>query len=85
MIRRSAVLYSVPAAAELLGFSTRRTYQLIAAGLLPADRLGERRIVVPAAALSTWLERAAERALASVHDEREDASPGEGVGDVPAA
>jgi excisionase family DNA binding protein len=52
------LVVSVTEAAELLGISRGLAYELARAGQLPTLRLG-RRLVVPRAALLTWLERAA--------------------------
>ncbi len=52
------LVISVPEAAELLGISRGLAYELARVGQLPSLRLG-RRLVVPRAALLTWLERAA--------------------------
>jgi excisionase family DNA binding protein len=52
------LVVSVTEAAELLGISRGLAYELARAGQLPSLRLG-RRLVVPRAALSAWLERAA--------------------------
>lgn len=51
--------------AELLERSEPRIYQMIAAGEIPATRLG-RRILIPRAAMDTWLEEKAREALAAV-------------------
>ena len=48
----------------LLGLSRSRVYQLIAAGVLPAVRVG-RSLRIPRAAWEKWLARQADRALAS--------------------
>ena len=47
-----------------LGVTTGRVYQLIAAGVLPAVRVG-RSLRIPRAAWEKWLARQADRALAS--------------------
>ena len=52
------LVLSVSEAAQLLGISRGLAYDLARAGQLPSLRLG-RRLVVPRAALLTWLERAA--------------------------
>jgi len=52
------LVLSVTEAAELLGISRGLAYELARTGQLPSLRLG-RRVVVPRAALLTWLERAA--------------------------
>ena len=52
------LVVSVTEAAQLLGISRGLAYELARAGQLPSLRLG-RRLVVPRAALLTWLERAA--------------------------
>lgn len=52
------LVVSVTEAADLLGISRGLAYELARAGELPSLRLG-RRLVVPRAALLTWLERAA--------------------------
>ena len=52
------LVVSVTEAAELLGISRGLAYELARAGQLPSLRLG-RRLVVPRAALLTWLDRAA--------------------------
>jgi excisionase family DNA binding protein len=52
------LVVSVSEAAELLGISRGLAYESARAGQLPSLRLG-RRLVVPRAALLTWLEGAA--------------------------
>ena len=53
--------------AALVGVTTGRIYQLIAAGKLPAVRDG-RMIRIPRAAWEQWLREQTERALSHVHD-----------------
>jgi excisionase family DNA binding protein len=55
VIERST--YTVPEAAQLLGLSRNRTYEAIAAGEVPALRIG-RRVLVPRAALERMLSEA---------------------------
>ncbi|MGA3220088.1 MAG: helix-turn-helix domain-containing protein [Acidimicrobiales bacterium] len=52
------LVVGVTEAAELLGISRGLAYELARSGQLPSLRLG-RRLVVPRAALLSWLERAA--------------------------
>ena len=52
------LVVTVSEAAELLGISRGLAYELARAGQMPSLRLG-RRLVVPRAALVTWLEQAA--------------------------
>lgn len=51
------LVVSVTEAAELLGISRGLAYELARTGKLPSLRLG-RRLVVPRAALLSWLEQA---------------------------
>jgi excisionase family DNA binding protein len=51
--------------APLLGVSTSRVYQLIAAGVIPATRVGGA-LRIPCAAWERWLATQSERALASL-------------------
>ena len=53
------LVISVSEAAEILGISRGLAYELARVGQLPSLRLG-RRLVVPRAALLTWLEGAAQ-------------------------
>jgi excisionase family DNA binding protein len=57
-VSEGRLVVSVTEAAQLLGISRGLAYELARAGQLPSLRLG-RRLVVPRAALLTWLERAA--------------------------
>ena len=52
--------------ARLLGVTSRRVYQLVDAGLIPATRIGSS-IVIPRAAWERWLADQAELALAHVN------------------
>jgi excisionase family DNA binding protein len=54
------LVVSVTEAAELLGISRGLAYELARTGELPSLRLG-RRLVVPRAALLSWLEQASAR------------------------
>jgi len=51
---------NVPQAAKFLGISRSLTYELVKTGTIPSIRLGEKRIVVPVAALERMLDRAQE-------------------------
>jgi excisionase family DNA binding protein len=51
--------------APMLGVTTRRVYQIIRAGRLPALHEG-RSVVVPRLALEEWLRRRANEALAGM-------------------
>jgi excisionase family DNA binding protein len=51
------LVVTITEAAQLLGISRGLAYELARVGQLPSLRLG-RRLVVPRAALLTWLERA---------------------------
>jgi excisionase family DNA binding protein len=53
--------------APQLGVTTSRVYQLIAAGVIPAIRVGGA-IRVPRAAWEEWLRGRSEQALASLRD-----------------
>jgi excisionase family DNA binding protein len=52
------VTYSVDEAAKILGISRNSAYAACAAGTIPSIRIGERRILVPAAALERMLSGA---------------------------
>ena len=47
--------YTVEEAAQVLGISRGLAYEMVREGTLPSLRLGERRIVVPKAALESLL------------------------------
>jgi excisionase family DNA binding protein len=51
--------------ATVLGVSIGRVYQLIAAGEIPATRIG-RALRIPRAAWELWLDRVSDEALASL-------------------
>jgi len=53
---------SVTEAARLLSVSKSTAYALIEQGLLPAVRVGEKRLIVPVKALEDWLEKQSTRA-----------------------
>jgi excisionase family DNA binding protein len=55
--------------APMLGLTTGRIYQMIAAGELPATRVG-RAIRVPRAAWERWLELQSEMAFSAAADAR---------------
>jgi len=57
-VSEGRLVVTVTEAAELLGISRGLAYELARSGRLPSLLLG-RRLVVPRAALLTWLERAA--------------------------
>jgi excisionase family DNA binding protein len=50
---------TVPEAAEMLGISRNFAYELVRRGELPVKKLGEKRRVIPRAALEKMLESAA--------------------------
>ena len=66
MARRQ--ILSAREVAPLLGVTTGRVYQLLAAGDLPFFREG-RAIRIPRAAWEAWLQEANDRALAGRHRE----------------
>jgi len=47
---------SIPEVAVQLGISRSNCYELCRAGIIPVIRLGQKRLVVPRAALEKWLE-----------------------------
>jgi len=47
---------TVPEAAAMLGISRNFAYELVRRGELPAKRFGEKRLVIPRAALEKMLE-----------------------------
>ena len=51
---------TVPEAAEMLGISRNFAYELARRGKLPAKRIGQKRLVIPRAALEKMLERGSE-------------------------
>ena len=55
----------------LLGVTTGRIYQLIAAGEIPATKVGGS-IRVPRGALDEWIRKKGEAALGAVRSERRD-------------
>jgi excisionase family DNA binding protein len=52
---------TVPEAAEMLGISRNFGYKLVREGKLPVIRLGEKRLVIPIAALDRMLEEGVEQ------------------------
>lgn len=52
---------SVPEAARLLGISRNTGYEMVRLGQLPTIRCGQRRLVVPKAALLKMLEEARDK------------------------
>ena len=58
---------SVPAAARMLGVSRNTGYEMARLGQLPTIRCGQRRLVVPKAALMKMLQEANER-----HEKRKE-------------
>jgi excisionase family DNA binding protein len=56
--KASPLAVSVPEAARLLGISRNLAYDLVRMRELPAVRVGERRLLIPVAALKEWLESA---------------------------
>ena len=48
---------SVVEAARLISVSKSTAYALIEQGLLPAVRVGEKRLIVPVKSLQAWLEQ----------------------------
>ena len=52
---------TVPEAAEMLGISRNFGYRLVKEGKLPVIRLGEKRLVIPRAALDRMLEEGAQQ------------------------
>lgn len=62
--------------APMLGCTTGRIYQLIAAGVIPATRVGSRSILVPRSAWEAWLREQGERATASIRSTSRSIYPG---------
>lgn len=58
------LLLRVPEAAEALGMSRAKTYQLIAMGAIPSVRIGAS-VRVPVDKLREWINRKAEEQAAS--------------------
>jgi len=56
--KASPLAVPVPEAARLLGISRNLAYDLVRTRELPAVRVGERRLLIPVAALKQWLETA---------------------------
>ncbi len=52
---REKLIYSIPEAAEVLGISTSKMYQVVNMKGFPVIALGKRR-VIPIKALERWLE-----------------------------
>jgi excisionase family DNA binding protein len=55
-----SICISIPEAAKLLGISRNTGYEMAKMGQLPTIRCGQRRLVVPKAALMKMLEEANE-------------------------
>ncbi len=51
---------SVVEAAKALGLSKSTTYSLIEQGVIPAVRVGKKRLIVPVRQLAEWLNRQAQ-------------------------
>ncbi len=51
---------TVQEAAQALGISTPRVYELCKRADFPAVRISPHRIIIPAASFEAWLERAAQ-------------------------
>jgi len=51
--------YTIPEVAKLLGVNVITAYNLAKQKGFPAVRIGQKRIIVPKAALERWLERQA--------------------------
>lgn len=61
VIRVDKGTFSVPEVARHLGISIGLAYGLVRRGELPSIRLGPKRLVVPKAALNSWLESQASK------------------------
>jgi excisionase family DNA binding protein len=60
------MLLTIREVARLIGVSVPRTYEMVAAGVLPSVRLSARRLRVPRHALEAWIDEQTEKALAGV-------------------
>lgn len=49
------LLYSVPRAARLIGFSERTVWRMVAAEEIPSVRIGGSKVYIPRLALEQWL------------------------------
>ena len=67
MTSEPGAFLTVPEVAREIRASTERTYGLIAAGTIPAVRIG-RRVRIPRAAFEQWLNELSQQALAGVAD-----------------
>ncbi len=56
MIKVERLAVSVVEAARMLSLSKSTAYALIEQGILPAVRVGEKRLIVPVKALEAWLD-----------------------------
>lgn len=52
--------------AKILGISRNLVYQLIKEGQIPAKRLGQRRIVIPADSFKNWLNQTSQDGTSGV-------------------
>lgn len=68
MAHQKKALLSIREAAEQLGVSPARLYQLIAAGRCPATRWGPRKLVIPKSALDAFVVGKANEATAHLQD-----------------
>jgi excisionase family DNA binding protein len=66
MSSNDRILLSVPEAARVLGVNPRSVYRLVGARVIPAIRLGTRRIAIPRRELEEW---ASDQAAASLVQE----------------
>ena len=53
-----SLVYDVQTAGKLLGISRTTVYDFVAKGVLPAIRLGKKRLVIPKAAIERMLAEA---------------------------
>lgn len=58
-------------AAELLGLGRSRIYSMLAEGIIPSVRIGERSIRIPVDALRQWVEGQYKEAEGAEEDEQE--------------
>ena len=56
--KQETVCYTVPELADTLGLSTETVYRGIRRGEIPHLKIGERRLILPKAAIDKWLASA---------------------------
>lgn len=67
LVKHEKLTYSVPEAAEILGISKSRMYELVRSDGFPSLKIGKR-ILVSIKGLEHWVEKQAVSAMAAVYE-----------------